>query len=376
MHKKLFVITDTKGQKRGSDWFIFNAVANEIHFINELFDSITIILTDYSNDETDLSLNLIDNKIKVIALPKIGGKSLVSKIKTIMILPLFSLQLIRNIFLNDTVHLRGPNTVTLISIFILPFFQFKNVWFKYATNWNNPKSSRSYKFQKWVLLKVLTKTKVTINGFWVNLPKHIMPFENPCLTELQVLNGAQIIESKQYDAPYEIVFVGRIDSAKGVDILIDFVIKLNSSYIRFFHVVGEGVLKSEFKKVLNAQGISNKFYGNLSQFELFDILKKSHCILLPSKSEGFPKVLAEAMNYGCIPIASNVGSVTHYIQDGMSGIILGDISERGLNQAWRNFLNLNSNAKFGMAQNGFEVSQNFTFEKYINNLKLKIFNVF
>jgi glycosyltransferase involved in cell wall biosynthesis len=372
--KNLLVISDTKGQYRNGNWYIFNAVAKELDFISELFESITIILSDYSNDDVDRSLILLDSKVKVIALPKIGGNTLVSKIKTVMILPLYGFQIIKNIFLNESVHLRGPNTVTLLTMFILPFFQFKNVWFKYATNWNNAMSSANYKFQKWILTNVLVKSNVTINGFWANLPPHVFPFENPCLTELQVFDGEQTIKSKQFDTPFDLVFIGRIDSAKGVDILIDFIGKINNNAIGFFHVIGEGVLKSEFKKVLNAQGISNKFYGNLSQVELFDILKKSHCILLPSKSEGFPKVLAEAMNFGCIPIASNVGSISHYIQNGFSGIIMKDISERGLNEAWLHFLNLKSEIKLGMTQNGFEVSQKFTFEKYLHNLKTKIFN--
>jgi glycosyltransferase involved in cell wall biosynthesis len=80
------------------------------------------------------------------------------------------------------------------------------------------------------------------------------------------------------------------------------------------------------------------------------------------------------MNYGCIPIASNVGSIAHYIYDGVSGIIINAISDRGLNEAWQNFLNSNSEAKSRMAQNGYEISQMFTYENYVNNLELKIFN--
>ena len=372
--KHLLVISDTKGQYINGNWYIFNAVANELHCISELFESITIILSDYSNEEVDLSLNLLDIKIKVIVLPKIGGNKLVSKIKTVIILPLYGFQIIKNLFFNDSVHLRGPNTVTLLTMFILPFFRFKTVWFKYATNWNNAKSTVNYKFQKWVLTKVLVRTKVTINGFWANLPAHIMPFENPCLTELQVLNGDQIIKSKQYYAPYELVFVGRIEEAKGVDILLDFIGQIDNAEISFFHVIGEGVLKSKLEKALNSRGISNKFYGNLAQVELFEILKKSQCMLLPSKSEGFPKVLAEAMNFGCISIASSVGSISHYIKDGESGIIMNDISVSGLIEAWKNFLNLKSEAKLRMVQNGIKVSQKFTFEKYLHNLKTKIFN--
>ena len=139
-------------------------------------------------------------------------------------------------------------------------------------------------------------------------------------------------------------------------------------------MVGEGDLRGEFENALNELGILNKFYGNLIQVELFEILKNSDCILLPSKSEGFPKVLAEAMNFGCIPIASNVGSIAHYIQDGVSGFILNEISVLGLKAAWIRFMNLNHDEMQEITQNGYEVSRKFTFEKYLVNLKNKVFN--
>ena len=67
--------------------------------------------------------------------------------------------------------------------------------------------------------------------------------------------------------------------------------------------------------------------------------------------------------------------IAHFIQNQVSGFILDEISERGLNESWQNFLNLNSEAKLTFAQNGFEVSQKFTFENYLHNLKMKLFNV-
>jgi glycosyltransferase involved in cell wall biosynthesis len=374
LNNRLLVITDTKGQKRGNDWFIFNSVANELNLLKPEFYSITIILSDFSTETLDESLNKLDSQIKVIALPKLGQKFSFSKLRTLFLLPPYFILIFKQLWLNNIVHLRGPNTVTLITMPLILFFRSKKWWIKYATNWNNSKSPLNYRIQKWLLINVFKQTKVTINGFWKNLPKHILSFENPCLTELQVSQGRKIIDSKYFISPFELIFVGRIDKAKGVDILIDFIRSIDIKNIGFFHVVGEGELKTEFKNVLNEVGIPNKFYGSLSQLELFDILKISHCILLPSKSEGFPKVLAEAMNFGCIPLSSNVGSISHYLQNEKSGFILNELSVNGLNDSWYKFENLGHDKNRAIAQNGFEVSQKFTFEKYLSNLNIKIFN--
>ena len=63
------------------------------------------------------------------------------------------------------------------------------------------------------------------------------------------------------------------------------------------------------------------FHGFVNRKRLFNIFSKSHFIVLPSQSEGFPKVIAEASNFGCIPIVSNVGSISQYIKDQENGFL-------------------------------------------------------
>jgi glycosyltransferase involved in cell wall biosynthesis len=55
-------------------------------------------------------------------------------------------------------------------------------------------------------------------------------------------------------------------------------------------------------------------HGWLPRPDLNQFYAKSHIALHPSNSEGWPKVLSEAMAYGVVPIASNVGSIPHYLQ--------------------------------------------------------------
>ena len=58
------------------------------------------------------------------------------------------------------------------------------------------------------------------------------------------------------------------------------------------------------------------FHGFLSKDAVHAVLAESHFFLLPSTaSEGFPKVIAEAACYGAIPLVSDVGSISHYVND-------------------------------------------------------------
>jgi glycosyltransferase involved in cell wall biosynthesis len=378
MMKKLVIISHTEHQKAADGGFVgWGPTVNEINYLsNHWKEVVHVACLEKEVAVKGSSLCYTNSNIHFEPIPNFGGKQIRQKLDILWKMPSILWKVQKSLKGASHVQLRLPMG---IGIFLIPFFALRNnskyvFWVKYANNWGSSQVPFGYRIQRWFLKRNILNSKVTINGFWPNQPEHCISFENPCLNEMQITEGKVVIDSKKFDSPCQIVFVGRIEEAKGVDILIDFIGKINNSEIGFFHVIGEGVLKSKFEKALKCGRISNIFYGNLTQVQLFEILKKSQCILLPSKSEGFPKVLAEAMNYGCIPIASNVGSISHYIYDGVSGIIMNEISAKGLTEAWQNFLNLNFEAKLAIAKNGFKVSQKFTFDKYLVNLEDKVFN--
>ena len=376
-YKKLVIISHTEHQQTADGSFVgWGPTVNEINYLSNHWEEVVhVACLEKGKAVKGSSVGYSNTNVYFEAIPTFGGRRIWQKLDILWKMPLILWKVQKSLKGASQVQLRVPMG---IGIFLIPFFAFRNsskyiFWVKYANNWGSDQVPLGYRFQRWFLKKNILNCKVTINGFWPNQPDHCISFENPCLTEMQITEGKVVIDSKKFDSPLNLIFVGRIDAAKGVDILIDFIGKLNSAEISFVHVVGEGELIRDFEKTLNSHGILNKFYGNLTQVELFEILKKTHCILLPSKSEGFPKVLAEAMNFGCIPIASNVGSIAHYIKDGESGIILNDITVNCLKDAWSNFIKLGHDEMEAIAQNGFEVSQNFTFESYLYNLKSKIF---
>lgn len=59
-----------------------------------------------------------------------------------------------------------------------------------------------------------------------------------------------------------------------------------------------------------------------SRRDLFRALASADAIVLPSRREGLPLVLVEAMAVGCVPIATDVGGVKELVRPGMTGIIV------------------------------------------------------
>jgi glycosyltransferase involved in cell wall biosynthesis len=50
--------------------------------------------------------------------------------------------------------------------------------------------------------------------------------------------------------------------------------------------------------------------------------QNSHFVVLPSESEGWPKVIAEGMFWGCVPISSSVSCTPYMLNYGERGVLL------------------------------------------------------
>ena len=51
-------------------------------------------------------------------------------------------------------------------------------------------------------------------------------------------------------------------------------------------------------------------------------LKNSDFLILPSRSEGWPKAVAEAMFFGVIPISTNISCLSWMLDEGRRGILI------------------------------------------------------
>ena len=191
-------------------------------------------------------------------------------------------------------------------------YKHKNFWFKYAGSWID-RTSVSYNWQRNKLKRLKDNSIITINGHWNNQPKNVLAFENPCLSAEDRIIGKKIIENRRIDNIYNICFVGGLNENKGIKELISALELIDHNLYGEINIVGDGYLKEELMSSTN--NLKIKFHGHLSKNNVISIYQKSDFIVLPSKSEGFPKVISEGMNYGCIPIVTEVSSIPQVIGD-------------------------------------------------------------
>lgn len=366
---KLAIISHTEHYRQSDGTVVgWGPTVSEINHLVQDFDEIIHIAFLHPGVPPPSSLPYTSSKIKFVSLKPVGGKDFAAKLNIIWQAPKIIATVQKTLKGVDVFQLRTP---TGIGVFLIPYltlFNNKMGWYKYAGNWNQQKAPLGYAFQRWMLKK--QKRKVTINGNWPHQPKHCLTFENPCLTGEERQEGLKIIENKIYSAKFTFCFAGRLDNDKGVQRIIDAFANLKSlEKVETIHFIGNGENMERFIEECNSLKLPVIFHGFLERKKVFQIYKQSNFILLPSTaSEGFPKVIAEAMNYGCLPLVSNVSSITQYV--GLeNGFIIEPCTAGELTHKLEKALNEEASKLKTMAFQAHRDVVDFTFENYRHKIQ-------
>ena len=125
-----------------------------------------------------------------------------------------------------------------------------------------------------------------------------------------------------------VLYAGRLEPLKGIDIAIEAVSKLDTHEIVNLTVVGGDSTSEdivlELKSLAGSLGISErvKFIGSISQSELADYYRAADVLIFPSYYESFGLVALEAMASGIPVVASRVGGLMDLIKNGEAGYLV------------------------------------------------------
>ena len=126
-----------------------------------------------------------------------------------------------------------------------------------------------------------------------------------------------------------ILYVGRLDALKGVDLLIDaFAAVVARGVDAELHIVGGGSA-DEFRRVLGH--ISKlrltdrvKIPGLLPQSDLTNVYSDADCIVAPSFHETFGLAVLEAASCGTPAVAADVDGLRAIVDHGATGFLIGE----------------------------------------------------
>lgn len=144
--------------------------------------------------------------------------------------------------------------------------------------------------------------------------------------------------------PIRILSHGRLDRNKGIFLLPEILAKLSRCSSDWICTVsGDGPDGAELKRRFCETGLIDKvrFTGWTAPKDVPLLMNENDVFLFPSKYEGYPLVLIEAMAAGCAPVAAHLAGITDWIiKDGINGLLFSTGSSA---QAAHHLINLTLN---------------------------------
>ncbi|MFK7782428.1 glycosyltransferase [Psychroserpens sp.] len=375
---KLAIISHTEHYKTTTGEVVgWGPTISEINHLIEVFDVIYHIAMLHQDTPPPSALPYTSDRVKFVGLKPSGGRTLMSKLHTIFQAPSVINTVAKTLEEVDCFQLRTPTGIGVYLIPYLTFFSKKEGWYKYAGNWNQKNPPLGYKLQRWMLLN--QSRKVTINGTWSGQASHCYTFENPCLTDDEIIEGEKVRAQKNIQEPLQFCYVGRLEKPKGVERIIkafQLLTDTEKQRVGCVHLVGDGSEFDYFKDLAKTTGVAFNFHGFLPRHKVFEIYKKSHVFVMPTTaSEGFPKVIAEAMNFGCLPIVSNISSIGHYLKHQQNGFVLNTVTIDNLLEEIREVLKLGENKFHSMINDRDQMLNKFTFSNYKFRIQKEILKI-
>lgn len=166
-----------------------------------------------------------------------------------------------------------------------------------------------------------------------------------------------------------LVFIGRLDEVKGVQILLEafaeVVKKLPNTSLS---IVGGGSLEKQLKRRVEELNISVsvQFFGHLSSLQVVEQYQKTTLVIVPSLyPDNFPTVCIEAMAVGRPVIASKVGGIPELVLDNNTGILVSPNNPQELAEKIIETFGDQENIKRMSDAGVLRARQEFSAEKYI-----------
>lgn len=362
------VITHVAHIQKDKQWLAYAPYVREMNIWFKLVDEVEVVAPKGYREQSKIDLSYRHPDLEFTKIPAIQFTSIKNILVSTFKLPYILFTILKACRKADHIHLRCPGNIGLLGCFAQIFFPNKPKTAKYAGNWDpNSKQPMSYRLQKWILSNtVLTKNmQVLVYGHWPSQSRNIRPF----FTATYFNDDKTEIIHKDFTKSLNMVFVGSLVKGKQPLFAVKLVEMLNNKGRDIkLDIYGDGVLKEDMINYVKEHDLVDKvtWHGNVDKHTLKQAYKKGHFVILPSKSEGWPKALAEGMFFGAIPIATKVSCVPWMLDQGRRGILI----QNDLNEATKYVDDILKNGNLqAMSVASQQWSQQYTMDSFEESIK-------
>lgn len=370
---KLLVISSAPLIFKSNTYFAYSPYESEMQIWAQYSNSIAFCCPVWLNDRK-LLVSEVQFKIDTIyKLKEFDLKSLKNCFKAMFYSIINCYIIFKAIKKAEHIHLRCPGNMTLLACFVQILFPHKLKTAKYAGNWDpNSIQPWSYKMQKWILSNTfLTRNmQVLVYGEWPNQTKNIKPFFTATYSQKEIQTSDFRLQTSNLKEPFRFIFVGALSKGKQPLYALQIIDELKrKDYTVSLDFYGEGIQRANLELYMEQNYLASivSLKGNQTKATVEKAYKESHFLILPSKSEGWPKVVAEAMFWGCLPIVTKISCVPYMLNHGDRGILMEEILEKDVLKI--ETLLKSSHLYDEKVHNAMKWSREFTLDKFENEIK-------
>lgn len=160
----------------------------------------------------------------------------------------------------------------------------------------------------------------------------------------------------------QVIGLGRLSYEKGFDRLIDAFAKIAGHDDWKLVLVGSGPMKAQLENQVSELGMSDRIVFLGARKDVDYLLAESSIFVIPSRCEGFPNALCEAMASPLPCIAFDSISASDLIENRVNGVVLHDGDINGLMNEIR-ILMENENLRNSYAQKAYSIRKRLDKEK-------------
>jgi glycosyltransferase involved in cell wall biosynthesis len=364
------IITHVTHFTKDGNVYAYGPYVREMNIWGEQVGKLVIVAPVKKDGVSEIDLPYDHSRIRILRIPTISLTSFTEILRAMVVSPFIFFQIFRAMLPADHIHLRCPGNIGLMGCMVQVLFPKRSKTAKYAGNWDpKAKQPKSYRIQKWLLANTFwTKNmQALVYGEWSEQSINIKPFFTATYTESMIAD----IPQRSFLSPFKFLFVGTLSPGKrplyGVKIV---EVLQNKGIGVSLDLYGEGAEREALEAYIRDNELNETvvLHGNQSSEIVEKAYRNSDFLLLPSRSEGWPKAVAEAMFWGCVPLVTKVSCVPWMLGEGERGILL----EADLNKDITQIVTAISNiSRLGdMRKSAQKWSQQYTLDYFEAEMKM------
>ena len=280
---------------------------------------------------------------------------------------------------SNCIHLRSPGISTLI-VNILNKITNKPTIVKWATVFENIKiPSKIIPIENSLLKSPPSNTKVLIYGK-PSHENHVSSFP-AMMSREEVSSFIKNAPLLSWKTPFKLICVARLIKHKDIDFLINALSSFDEKYKNInwtLDIVGTGPELNNLKSLVKKNELRHKivFLGSLSFNKTIDQLYKAHIAIVPSRFEGWAKIINEAWMTNTVPLVVSEGNASHVVKLGKNAGLVYDYNYDSFSEKLKLALSLKEEYIRSIFKNGQSATMKMCLEDYKNKIKYQIENTF